>query len=42
MDKELVLVTGGSGYIATYIMMALIRQGYRVRLPCARFRGGTR
>ncbi len=31
MEKELVLVTGGSGYIATYITMALLRQGYRVR-----------
>jgi dihydroflavonol-4-reductase len=30
-DKPLVLVTGGSGYIAMFIMIALLKKGYRVR-----------
>jgi len=29
--NETVLVTGGSGYIATYIMAQLLKQGYSVR-----------
>lgn len=31
MGKELVLVTGGSGFIAVHIMLKLLRRGYRVR-----------
>lgn len=31
MDKELVLVTGGTGFIAQHCMLALLAQGYRVR-----------
>lgn len=31
MEKELVLVTGGSGFIAVHIMLKLLNQGYRVR-----------
>ncbi len=31
MEKELVLVTGGSGFIAVHIIIKLINQGYRIR-----------
>ncbi len=31
MEKELVLVTGGSGFIAVHIILKLLNQGYRVR-----------
>lgn len=31
MEKELVLVTGGSGFIAVHIILKLLKQGYRVR-----------
>jgi nucleoside-diphosphate-sugar epimerase len=31
MGKELVLVTGGSGFIAVHIILKLLKQGYRVR-----------
>lgn len=31
MKKELVLVTGGSGFIAVHIILKLVHQGYRVR-----------
>ncbi|WP_238882938.1 aldehyde reductase [Clostridium sp. YIM B02551] len=31
MGKELVLVTGGSGFIAVHIILKLLSQGYRVR-----------
>lgn len=31
MDKPLVLVTGGSGFIATYCILQLLEQGYPVR-----------
>lgn len=31
MAKELVLVTGGSGYIASNIILQLLEQGYAVR-----------
>lgn len=31
MEKELVLVTGGSGFIAVHIIVKLLNQGYRVR-----------
>lgn len=31
MEKELVLVTGGSGYIASNIVLQLLEQGYMVR-----------
>lgn len=31
MEKELVLVTGGSGYIASNIILQLLDQGYAVR-----------
>lgn len=31
MEKELVLVTGGSGYIASNIILQLLEQGYKVR-----------
>jgi nucleoside-diphosphate-sugar epimerase len=31
MKNELVLVTGGSGFIAVHIMVKLLQQGYRVR-----------
>lgn len=31
MERELVLVTGGSGFIAVHIMLKLLNQGYRVR-----------
>lgn len=31
MDNELVLVTGGSGFIAVHIIVRLMSQGYRVR-----------
>jgi len=31
MDKELVLVTGGSGFIAVHIIIKLMNGGYRVR-----------
>lgn len=30
-NKKLILVTGGSGYIAMFIMIALLKKGYRVR-----------
>lgn len=30
MEKELVLVTGGSGFIAVHIILKLLKQGYRV------------
>ena len=31
MADELVLVTGGTGFIAQYCMIALLNDGYRVR-----------
>ncbi|NOW90189.1 nucleoside-diphosphate-sugar epimerase [Clostridium beijerinckii] len=31
MEKELVLVTGGSGFIAVHIILKLLKRGYRVR-----------
>lgn len=31
MKKELVVVTGGSGFIAIHIILQLLKQGYRVR-----------
>ncbi|WFR58888.1 aldehyde reductase [Anaerocolumna sp. AGMB13025] len=31
MEKELVLVTGGSGFIAVHIILKLLKGGYRVR-----------
>jgi len=31
MEKELVLVTGASGYIASHIVKQLLHEGYRVR-----------
>lgn len=31
MEKELFLVTGGSGYIASNIILQLLDQGYAVR-----------
>lgn len=31
MEKELVLVTGGSGFIAVHIILKLLKLGYRVR-----------
>lgn len=31
MNKELVLVTGGSGFVGSYCILELLRQGYRVR-----------
>lgn len=31
MEKALVLVTGGSGFIAVHIILKLLKQGYRVR-----------
>ena len=31
MKKELVLVTGGTGFIAVHIILQLLNQGYRVR-----------
>ena len=31
MERELVLVTGGSGFIAVHIILKLLKQGYRVR-----------
>ncbi len=31
MEKELVLVTGGSGFIAVHIILKLLNSGYRVR-----------
>jgi dihydroflavonol-4-reductase len=31
MEKELVLVTGGSGFIAVHIILKLLNEGYRVR-----------
>lgn len=31
MEKQLVLVTGGSGFIAVHIILKLLNQGYRVR-----------
>ena len=31
MEKELILVTGGSGYIASNIILQLLDQGYAVR-----------
>lgn len=31
MSGELVLVTGGSGFIAQHCILALLRAGYRVR-----------
>ncbi|MDF2544066.1 MAG: nucleoside-diphosphate-sugar epimerase [Herbinix sp.] len=31
IEKELVLVTGGSGFIAVHIILKLLKQGYRVR-----------
>lgn len=31
MDEQLVLVTGGTGFIAQHCILALLRQGYRVR-----------
>ena len=31
MTKETVLVTGGTGFIAQYCIISLIKQGYRVR-----------
>lgn len=31
MNKELVVVTGGSGFIASHIMLQLLQQGYAVR-----------
>ncbi|QHV94298.1 SDR family oxidoreductase [Spirosoma endbachense] len=30
-NKQTVLVTGGSGFIATYCIMALLREGYKVK-----------
>ena len=30
-NKKTILVTGGSGYIAMFIMIALLKKGYRVR-----------
>ena len=31
MSEDLVLVTGGSGFVATYCIDALLRSGYSVR-----------
>ena len=31
MDKKLVVVTGGSGFIAVHIILQLLQQGYAVR-----------
>src|SRR5262245_37742393 len=31
MDERLVLVTGGTGFIAQHCMLALLAEGYRVR-----------
>ncbi|WP_197933071.1 NAD-dependent epimerase/dehydratase family protein [Spirosoma aureum] len=30
-NKQTVLVTGGSGFIASYCIMALLREGYKVK-----------
>ena len=30
-NKKTILVIGGSGYIAMFIMIALLKKGYRVR-----------
>ncbi len=35
-NKKTILVTGGSGYIAVFIMIALLKKGYRVRRHCGR------
>ena len=32
MSGELVLVTGGSGFVGTYCILALLDAGYRVRM----------
>ena len=37
MEKELVLVTGGSGFIAVHIISKLLNQGYRVRTTLRTF-----
>lgn len=37
MEKELVLVTGGSGFIAVHIILKLLERGYRVRTTLRTF-----